>query len=50
MEFTGGDATMLPTLMQIGENDEVNQERRQKQAKAKAFLTIVDSNFTGDFT
>ena len=38
LEFTGGDATMLPTLMQIGENDEVNQERRQKQAKAKAFI------------
>ena len=38
LEFTGGDATMLPTLMQIGENDEVNQERRQKHAKAKAFI------------
>ena len=38
LEFTGGDATMLPTLMQIGENDEVNQEWRQKQAKAKAFI------------
>ena len=38
LEFTGGDAAMLPTLMRIGENDEVNQERRQKQAKAKAFI------------
>ena len=35
LEFTGGDATMLPTLMQIGENDEVNQERRQKRASTR---------------
>lgn len=38
LEFTGGDAAMLPTLMRIGENDEGNQERRQKHAKAKAFI------------
>lgn len=38
LEFTGGDTAMLPTLMQIGENNEVNQEQRQKQAKAKAFI------------
>ncbi|NBJ87963.1 MerR family transcriptional regulator [Acutalibacter sp. 1XD8-36] len=37
-EFTSGDATMLPKLMQMGENEELNQEWRQKQAQANAFI------------
>ncbi|MCI9258541.1 MerR family transcriptional regulator [Acutalibacter sp.] len=38
LEFTNGDATMLPKLMQIGESDEFNQEWKQMQAKANAFI------------
>ena len=38
LEFTNGDATMLPKLMQIGESDEFNQELKQMQAKANAFI------------
>lgn len=38
LEFTSGDATMLPKLMQMGENEELNQEWRQKQAQANAFI------------
>ena len=29
---------MLPKLMQIGESDEFNQELKQMQAKANAFI------------
>ena len=38
LEFTNGDAAMLPKLMQIGESDEFNQELKQMQAKANAFI------------
>ena len=38
LEFTNGDATMLPKLMQMGENEELNQEWRQKQAQANVFV------------
>lgn len=38
LEFTNGDATMLPKLMQMGENEELNQEWRQKQAQANGFV------------
>ncbi|RKJ44424.1 MerR family transcriptional regulator [bacterium 1XD42-8] len=38
LEFTNGDATMLPKLMQIGESNEFNQEFKQKQAKVNVFI------------
>lgn len=38
LEFTAGDAAMLPKLIQMGESDELNQEWRQKQAKANIFI------------
>ena len=38
LEFTDGDAAMLPKLMQIGESDGLNQEWKQKQAKANIFI------------
>lgn len=38
LEFTNGDAAMLPKLMQMGENDELNQEWKQKQTQANAFI------------
>lgn len=38
MEFTGGDAAMLPKLMQMGQSGEFNQEWAQKQAQANAFI------------
>ncbi len=38
MEFTGGDAAMLPKLMQMGQSESLNQEWTQKQAKANAFI------------
>ena len=38
LEFTDGDADMLPKLMQMGESDKLNQEWKQKQAKANAFI------------
>jgi len=38
LEFTNGDAAMLPKLMQMGENDELNQEWRQKQIQANVFI------------
>lgn len=38
LEFTNGDAAMLPKLMQIGESDGFNQELKQKQAKANVFI------------
>lgn len=38
LEFTNGDATMLPKLMRMGENEELNQEWRQKQAQANVFV------------
>lgn len=38
LEFTNGDAAMLPKLMQIGESDGFNQELKQKQNKANVFI------------
>ena len=38
LEFTDGDASMLPKLMQMGESGELNQEWQQKQAKANMFI------------
>ena len=38
LEFTDGDAAMLPKLMQMGENGELNREWKQKQAKANVFI------------
>lgn len=38
LEFTNGDTAMLPKLMQIGESDEFDQELKQRQAKANAFI------------
>ena len=38
LEFTNGDAAMLPKLMQMGENDELNQEWKQKQTQANVFI------------
>ena len=38
MEFTGGDAAMLPKLMQMGQSDEFGQEWTQKQAKVNTFV------------
>lgn len=38
LEFTNGDASMLPKLMQIGESDEFNQELKQTQVKANVFI------------
>lgn len=38
LEFTDGDADMLPKLMQMGESDKLNQEWKQKQTKANAFI------------
>ncbi len=38
LEFTNGDAAMLPKLMQMGENAGLNQEWKQKQAQANIFI------------
>ncbi len=38
LEFTDGDATMLPKLMQMAESDGLNEEWKQKQAKANVFI------------
>lgn len=38
MEFTGGDATLLSKLMQMGQRDAFSQEWTQKQVKANAFI------------
>lgn len=38
LEFTDGDAAMLPKLMQMGEIDALNQEWKQKQARANLFI------------
>ena len=38
MEFTGGDAAMLPKLMQMGQSDKFGQEWTQKQAKVNTFV------------
>ena len=47
MEFTGGDADMLPKLMQMGQSDGFDQEWAQKQAKANAFIEpALDAYFS----
>ena len=38
MEFTGGDAAMLPKLIQMGQRDEFDQEWTHKQAQVNAFI------------
>ncbi len=38
LEFTDGDAALLPKLMKMGEMNERNQEWKQKQAKANIFI------------
>lgn len=38
LEFTNGDAAILPKLMQMGEKDELNQEWKQKQTQANVFI------------
>lgn len=38
LEFTDGDASMLPKLMRMAESEELNQEWREKQAKANCFI------------
>lgn len=38
LEFTGGDAAMLPKLLRIGEIDALNQEWKRKQAEANVFI------------
>ncbi len=47
LEFTNGDATMLPKLMQMRENDEFNQEWEQKQTQANVFIEpALDAYFS----
>ena len=47
LEFTDGDAAMLPKLMQMGEGDGLNQEQKQKLAKANLFIEpALDSYFS----
>ena len=47
MEFTGGDAAMLPKLMQMGQSDGFDQEWTQKQSKANAFIEpALDAYFS----
>lgn len=49
MEFTGGDAALLPKLIQMGQSDEFNQEWRQKQARANAFIEpALEAYFSGN--
>ena len=38
MEFTGGDAALLPKLMQMGQSDGFDQEWTRKYGKANAFI------------
>lgn len=47
MEFTGGDAAMLPKLMEMGKSDGFDQEWTRKQAKANAFIEpALDAYFS----
>ena len=49
MEFTGGDAGMLPKLIQMGQSDEFNQEWIQQQGKANAFIeSALDAYFSNE--
>lgn len=38
LDFTDGDASMLPKLMQMGESDEFDQEWKQKLTQANVFI------------
>lgn len=38
LEFTNGDAAMLPKLIQMGESDGLHQEWKHKQAQANGFI------------
>ncbi len=47
IEFTDGDATMLPKLMEMGQSDEFDQEWKQKQVTANAFIEpALDAYFS----
>lgn len=47
LEFTNGDAAMLPKLMQMGENNEFSQEWKQKQTQANVFIEpALDAYFS----
>lgn len=47
LEFTNGDDTMLPKLMQMGENNEFSQEWKQKQTQANVFIEpALDAYFS----
>lgn len=47
LEFTDGDAAMLPRLIQMGEDDNLTQEWKQKQAKANIFIEpALDAYFS----
>ncbi len=47
IEFTGGDASMLPKLMQMGQNDGFDQEWKPKQLKANIFIEpALDAYFS----
>ena len=36
--FTGGDMSLLPELMELGQSMDHNQEWKEKQALANAFI------------
>ena len=38
MDFTGGDAAMLPKLIEMGQSGDFDREWTQKQARANAFI------------
>lgn len=47
LEFTNGDAAMLPKLMQMGKNNEFSQEWKQKQTQANVFIEpALDAYFS----
>ena len=46
-EFTGGDMSLLPKLMELGQNEEFDQEWNQKQSTANAFIEpALDAYFS----
>lgn len=47
LEFTGGDAAMLPKLIQMGESDEFDREWKQRQTQANVFIEpALDAYFS----
>lgn len=47
-EFTGGDMSLLPKLMELGQKEEFDQEWNQKQSLANAFIEpALDAYFSG---